>query len=80
MTPAEYRKPERELVGRRVRLRREIRTGAMVIPAGAQLVIEQKWAGLALVADECQHCGVRMRARKVPISDIDLLPREEPSA
>jgi hypothetical protein len=64
----------RELIGRRVRTLREITTGMLSIPAGAELVIRRKFGGLDLRRDACACCGVAVWVLRVAPSAVELLP------
>lgn len=72
---SEIPKLKRDWVGRRVRTRRELRSGMMQIPADTILTVESNRSGLTLSTQPCEHCGVRIFVRRVPESDVELLPR-----
>lgn len=52
------RMTDRELAGRKVRLRFELKTQVLTIPAGAVLRIVHKWKGLELEGEPCPTCGL----------------------
>lgn len=73
------RKPKlkRDWVGRRVQTLIELRNGWGVIPAGTVLMVDRNHAGLALISDPCDHCGLAVSIRRVPESAVELLPEED---
>lgn len=71
-------KLKRDWIGRKVRTKVVLRNGVMEIPEGTVLRVTHNHAGLRLVSDACEHCGVRVYISKVPESDVVLLPQEKP--
>lgn len=63
-------------VGRRVRLRCELRNGYVVIPEGAVAVISGARSGVSLTGPACTGCGLRPVISGVDPHDLDLLPPE----
>lgn len=65
-------------VGGWVRSKRDISTGAMLIPAGTDFEVRRSFGGLSLLSAACPACGVRMRVIKVPERDVEYLghPKE----
>ena len=80
MTPTEYRRmTAKDLLGRRVVTVKRLQNGYGIVPEGAMATIEEKFNGLGLVFDPCDHCGFKPRVSRVPSSYIDLLePRWPP--
>lgn len=67
--------------GKRVRLLRDLGTGAGAWPAGTRAVVEETPAGtgLSLLGDPCCCCGVRLRARRVLGEDVEVVGNCEPA-
>ncbi len=62
------------LRGEKVRLRREITTGAAVYPAGTVCTVYSVWrSGVNIEAPACSHCGVKVHIRQIHRDDIELL-------
>lgn len=59
-----------EMERRQWRTTRVLRNGNMEIPAGTDVVVTGKFKGLALEADPCPHCGVRIFISKVDPSGV----------
>jgi hypothetical protein len=67
------------LRGLQVRLRREVRTGAAVYPAGTVCTVYTVWrSGVNVDAPACGHCGITVHIRQLHRDDIELLevPRD----
>lgn len=66
--------------GKRVKLLRDLGTGAAVWPAGTRAVVDETPAGtgLSLLGDPCRCCGVRLRARRVLGEDVEVVGSCEP--
>lgn len=63
----EYRRlAEHEWKGKRVRSIVPIATGMMEMPAGSLFEITGKYSGFSVQSDPCAHCGVALKARRVP--------------
>ena len=60
-------------IGRKVRIREELRQGPLVIPKGTILMVTSYRAGLALLGDLCDCCGTRAVIRGVPEQLVELL-------
>lgn len=74
MTYDQYTKTtDKVFVGQKVRLKREMKNGRMVIPAGSICTITRKFGGFNLNNSPCEHCGVRIRITRVPYQDVDLI-------
>jgi len=65
--------PAREMIGRKVRAKQELRSGWAAIPAGTILTIRSKQGGLGLVSDPCSTCGVSLSITKVQPQYVELL-------
>lgn len=51
---------KRDWVGRRVRARRQLETGQVIVPGGALGIVRYKKPGTTTIAfDACLHCGVQ---------------------
>jgi hypothetical protein len=62
------------LHGLKVRTRSEIRTGAMVIPAGTVCTVYSTWrSGVNMDAPPCDCCKIRVHIRRVHRDGIELL-------
>jgi hypothetical protein len=66
----------RDWVGRTVRTRRELRTGQVTVPTGTVATVSHAYGGLMLLGKPCEHCGIRLRMRRVPLDAVDLLPED----
>jgi len=66
---------KRDWVGRKVKTLRELRNGNTLVPAGTVMEVSRNHSGLWLMTDGCSHCGVRVFITKVPMSDVELMPR-----
>ena len=78
MTPAEYKKMTRaELLGKRVVSRVPLRNGNGGLPAGTKFTITDKFKGLALRSDPCDHCLMELTISRVPPTKVLLLPEGE---
>ncbi len=63
--------------GRKVRTRVELETSQIKVPAGTVLTVTQYYSDWVMLEGErCPHCGITPRMGKVPISYVELLPRE----
>lgn len=82
MAKAFHRMTEAELIGRQVKLKREIRNkGGSIFGVGTVMTITGKWKGLEIQQTSiCEHCGCgsRRTVRKISFEDLELLPIEEP--
>lgn len=73
-----YNRMTREqVVGRKVRLTRRIRSGLFEFAPGTICTIENKQAGYSLTTDQCPTCGIKARISRVRPGDLELLPEEE---
>ena len=74
MTREEYGKmPAREMIGRKVRSKQELRNGWATIAAGTIWTIKSKQAGLGLVSDPCGTCGISVSITKVQPQLVELI-------
>lgn len=69
---------KRDWVGRRVRVKRELRNGNMVVSPGAIATVTQFYRGLRLESEPCEHCGVGVSITQVPEHAVDLLVDKQP--
>ena len=67
------RSTSKQLEGRKVVSRREMRNGYAVLPAGTVFTIEHKSKGLHLLSDPCPTCGVKVPISRVQPIDVDFL-------
>lgn len=72
MTTSTYKKmTEREMVKKRWRLRRDVATGGMVIPAGTEVRIHGKHNGCSITGPPCSCCGVSVRVHKLDCTALE---------
>ena len=83
ITWRQYRRiTEKNWMGRKVKLLREIRIREQIFPAGMIFTIRRKYKGFNLYAEStCPHCGVGKRYWIHHVNPTDLqLIEEEPDA
>ena len=64
---------KRDYIGRRVRTKRVLRNGNVVISPGTIATVTQYYRGFRLETEPCEHCGVGVNITQVPEHDVDLL-------
>jgi hypothetical protein len=70
----EVPKLKRDWIGRKVRTTVELRNGWGVIPRDTVMTVQGNRSGLELIAEPCEHCGVRLSITRVSEYDVLLLP------
>lgn len=73
-TPPPGSRKVTDWVGKRVRTRYELRNGLMVIPKGTVCEVTYARSGLSLKTEACGCCGVAVYIKRVPASDVELVP------
>jgi len=69
--------PERDWIGTRVKLEREVATRAGVVyPKGSTGRIVHKFKGFEIEGDPCKCCGVALRITKVNPFDLTLIEED----
>lgn len=69
----------RQWVGLRCKLRREIRTGHQIAPAGMLVTVGSTTVGrLHCTSEPCAHCGVRFFVRMLMPCDLEPIERVSP--
>lgn len=64
---------ERMMREQRVVSTREISNGYATAPKGTKFTITDKFSGLSVESDGCDHCGLKMRIRKCNPNDFEML-------
>lgn len=74
MTLAEYRRRTvAQWRGVKLRTKRELSNGNMVIPRGTVVEVDGKCGGFSLRTERCPCCGVRIRISRVPPNDVEVV-------
>lgn len=77
MTRKEYNAmSEAALLGRFVRLERDVQTGGQTAKAGTLMKITRKFGGFDANSSPCKHCGVGFRIKRLQPEDVRLLPAD----
>lgn len=63
--------------GKKVKSLVEIQNGWATLPAGTIFTVKRKWAGLELISDPCDHCGLKVSITKVPYDYIELIDGDD---
>lgn len=77
MKPLTARSTNAEWVGKTVRSKSPIRTRFATFPAGTRFLVTRKFNGLHLESLPCATCGLSLRARNVPFSQVEVVGESE---
>lgn len=78
--PIKPPKLRRDWIGKKVRLRKELRTSLLVIQADTVCTVKYAHRGAELITDPCACCGVRVHIRKAGWDDLEFLGKGGPEA
>jgi hypothetical protein len=59
--------------GKRARVLRALRSGALHIVPGSIVTIDRKWSGFTIRSETCKHCGVSVFMTKVGPECLELV-------
>lgn len=68
----------KDLIGKRVKTRREMQNGFGVIASGTECIVDNtpSSAGFSLISPQCSHCKMRIRISRVHRDDLLLVVDE----